>query len=70
MSSAAPDDLRAHTSSLARKIEVIGGVVGGVAEFIDANPRTLRVIFAVAAFLSVGIVAVAYALLWLMLPEA
>ena len=51
------------------KDKVLGGVVGGIAEFIDADPRLLRIIFVVAAILSVGIVAVAYGLLWLMLPK-
>lgn len=59
------------TAKLRRsKDKVLGGVVGGVAEFIDADPKLLRIIFIVAAFLSVGIVAVAYGLLWLMLPKA
>ncbi len=49
---------------------MIAGIVGGVAEYIGANPRRVRLVFALATFFSGGILAIGYLLLWLLLPEA
>lgn len=47
---------------------VLGGVAGGVAEFIGVGKTPTRSIFAVTVPLSIGITAVGYAILWALLP--
>ena len=44
------------------------GVLGGIAEFIGASPRTVRIIFSLATFFSGGILAIGYLLLWWLVP--
>lgn len=46
----------------------VAGVVGGVAEYLNANPTALRWGFVALICLSLGIVLLPYALLWLFLP--
>ena len=60
---------RAAAGRLTRgRSRVLGGVAYGVAEFVGANPRHVRWLFALASLLSLGIGAIVYALLWLLLP--
>ena len=47
---------------------VIAGVAGGVAQFINANPTTVRWGFGVLLIFSGGIFLIPYLLLWLLLP--
>lgn len=47
---------------------VLGGVAGGLADYIDAKPTVVRWVFGVVTVLSGGVFATAYALLWLLLP--
>ena len=63
-----PDTTARLTRS--RSDRVLTGVLGGIAEYVGANPRTVRVVFAVATFLSGGILVVGYLLLWWLLPKA
>ena len=51
-----------------RTDRVLTGVLGGVAAFVGANPKTVRAVFSVATFFSGGILAVGYLLLWWLLP--
>lgn len=53
-----------------RRDRKIAGIVGGVAEYIGANPRWVRLAFALATFFSGGILLIGYLLLWWLLPEA
>ncbi len=52
-----------------RSDRALTGVLGGIAEYIGANPRTVRIAFSVAAFFSGGILVVAYLLLWGLVPK-
>ncbi len=63
-----PDTTRKLTRS--RRDRVLTGVLGGISEYVGANPRTVRVVFAVATFLSGGILLIGYLLLWWLLPKA
>ena len=51
-----------------RQDRVLTGVLGGIAEFVGASPRAVRIIFSVATFLSGGILAIGYVLLWWLMP--
>lgn len=66
-----PSSRRPTTQPLRRsKEKVLGGVAGGIATFINADPRIIRVLFVITAFLSGGIIAGVYVLCWLLLPSA
>jgi phage shock protein PspC (stress-responsive transcriptional regulator) len=47
---------------------VVAGVAAGVAEFVGADPRAVRWLWAITLPLSGGLTAVAYLALWAMLP--
>ncbi len=47
---------------------IIAGVVGGIAEYLQADPTWLRVLFSLSIVLSGGIMIIGYILLWLLLP--
>ncbi|MCL1623442.1 PspC domain-containing protein [Moraxella sp. Tifton1] len=53
---------------------VFGGVLGGVAEYLGWSPMNVRILFFVVIILSAGITlpmaALAYFILWLVMPEA
>ena len=58
-------DKRLRRSTHTRRV---AGVLGGLAEFVDADPFVVRTLFVIATVLSGGIVALGYPLLWLLLP--
>ncbi len=59
-----PPSRRLHRSATDRKI---GGVCGGVAEFLDADPSVIRIIWLVSVlFFGTGLML--YLLLWFILP--
>ncbi len=47
---------------------VIGGVAGGLGEYLDVDPVLLRILF-VVAFLAGGVGIVAYIIAWIIIPE-
>lgn len=47
---------------------MIGGVCGGLGDYLSVDPTVLRVIFVVTLFFG-GAGAVAYLVLWLIIPE-
>ena len=51
-----------------RDNRVAAGVMGGIAEYVDANPRTVRILFALSLPLSGFITLLGYLLLWPLLP--
>jgi phage shock protein C len=50
----------------------IGGVCGGIAEYLDVDPTIIRLVWVILVFLPVPIVpgVVAYFIAWIVLPEA
>ena len=63
-----PSGPKRLTKSHDRKL---GGVAGGLAEYFDADPALIRVLFVVGLFvpgLGLGVV-VAYVLMWFMIPD-
>ena len=47
----------------------IAGVCGGIAEYLDADPTIIRVLYAIATFLSLSIGFWIYILLWILSPK-
>jgi phage shock protein PspC (stress-responsive transcriptional regulator) len=57
-------------NSLQRTQEsLLGGVAGGMAQFIGANPLYVRILFVLALLLSFGMFGIVYLILWLFLPK-
>lgn len=49
---------------------VFAGVCGGIAEFIDWEPRTVRILYALASFFSAAFPGIlVYVILWWVMPE-
>jgi phage shock protein PspC (stress-responsive transcriptional regulator) len=49
---------------------VLGGVAGGVAEYLDADPSIVRIIWAILGIVTGGIFVVLYIVMWIVVPEA
>ena len=47
---------------------VLGGVAGGVAEYLDVDPAIVRVVWALLALLTGGIFFVLYIVMWIVVP--
>ena len=52
-----------------RQDSVLGGVAGGVAEYLDVDPSIVRVIWAVLAIVTGGLFLVLYIVMWIVVPE-
>ncbi|HYM52506.1 MAG TPA: PspC domain-containing protein [Candidatus Dormibacteraeota bacterium] len=52
-----------------RTDSVLGGVAGGVAEYLDADPAIVRIIWAILAIVTGGIFLVLYIVMWIVVPE-
>ena len=48
---------------------VLGGVLGGIAEYMDVDPTIVRVAYAVITVFTVFSGIVLYPILWLIIPE-
>ena len=53
-----------------RTDSLLGGVAGGVAEYLDADPSIVRVIWAILAIVTGGIFVVVYIVMWIVVPDA
>jgi phage shock protein C len=53
---------RSHTDS------VLGGVAGGVAEYLDVDPAIVRVLWALLAIITGGVFFVLYIVMWVVVP--
>jgi len=53
---------RSHTES------VLGGVAGGVAEYLDVDPAIVRVLWALLALITGGIFFILYIVMWIVVP--
>ena len=52
-----------------RKNKVIGGVCGGIAEYLDVDPVVVRLIWAIVTLISMGLGILAYLIAWVIIPE-
>jgi phage shock protein C len=48
---------------------ILGGVAGGVAEYLDIDPSLVRIIWAILAIITGGIFVVLYVVMWIVVPE-
>jgi phage shock protein C len=53
-----------------QKDKVLGGVCGGLAEFLETDPVLIRLVWIVFSLLSLGAGIVAYVLFWIVIPVA
>lgn len=53
-----------------RTDSVLGGVCGGVAEYLDADPSIVRIIWAILGIVTGGVFVVLYIVMWIVVPEA
>jgi phage shock protein C len=52
-----------------RTDSVLGGVAGGVAEYLDVDPSIVRIVWAILAIVTGGIFLVLYIVMWIVVPE-
>ncbi len=50
--------------------KVLGGVAGGVSEYLDVDPSIVRVVWAVLALITGGVFFVLYIVMWIVVPLA
>lgn len=48
---------------------MIGGVCGGIAEYIDTDPTIVRLVWALVTVVSIGVGILAYLIAWIIIPE-
>lgn len=53
-----------------RTNRMIGGVCGGLAEYLRVDPTVVRLAVAVLALITWGVVLIGYLVAWLLMPEA
>ena len=53
-----------------RTESVIGGVCGGVSEYLDVDPSIVRIVWAILGLVTGGIFVVLYVVMWIVVPEA
>jgi len=51
-----------------RRSKVVAGVCGGIAAFVGAPPNAVRALWLLSLLPSLGITALAYPALWVLLP--
>ncbi|MCK5624314.1 PspC domain-containing protein [Candidatus Pacearchaeota archaeon] len=51
------------------KNKMIAGVCSGIAEYLDADPTIVRLIWAIATLISIGAGIIAYLIAWIIVPE-
>ena len=52
-----------------RRDSVLGGVAGGVAEYLDLDPSIVRIIWAILAIVTGGLFLLLYIVMWIVVPE-
>lgn len=52
-----------------RTDSVIGGVAGGVAEYLDLDPSIVRIVWAILVIVTAGVFFVLYLVMWVVVPE-
>ncbi|MFQ5424840.1 MAG: PspC domain-containing protein [Phycisphaerae bacterium] len=59
-----------HALRRSRHNRMIGGVVGGMADFLGIDPTLARVLYVVASILSAGFPGtLVYVICWMVIPE-
>jgi phage shock protein PspC (stress-responsive transcriptional regulator) len=63
------NDIRSRRLTRRRDDRMIAGVCSGVADYLGIDPTVVRLAAVVGAIFSVGAVAVAYLVAWILMPE-
>jgi phage shock protein C len=53
-----------------RTNRMLGGVLGGIAEYSNLDPTIVRLLFVVLALVTGGAALLAYPIVWVIVPEA
>jgi phage shock protein PspC (stress-responsive transcriptional regulator) len=53
-----------------RHDSVLGGVAGGVAEYLDVDPSIVRIIWAILGIVTGGLFVLLYIVMWIVVPES
>ena len=64
----------AHNRNIKRlyrsdKEKIIGGVCGGIAEYFEADPLLVRVLWIILTLFSLGAGIIAYLIAWIIIPK-
>ncbi len=51
------------------KDRMLGGVLGGLAEYLNVDPTILRILYVLLLFASVGFIILAYFVAWILIPR-
>lgn len=51
------------------KERILGGVCGGIGEYLDMDPTVIRLIWIIFTLLSFGIGVIAYFIAWIIVPR-
>jgi phage shock protein C len=52
-----------------KKERMIGGVCGGIAEYVETDPTLIRLLWVFIALFSMGAGLLAYLIAWIIIPE-
>lgn len=52
-----------------RRDKIIGGVCGGIAQYMEVDPVVVRLVWAIATLVSMGMGILAYLIAWVIIPE-
>ena len=52
-----------------RKDRVLGGVCGGIAQYLEVDPVVVRLMWAIGTLISMGVGLLAYIIAWVIIPE-
>jgi phage shock protein C len=52
-----------------RDEKMIGGVCGGLAQYLDVDPTLIRVLWVVVTVMGAGTGLLAYLILWVLIPQ-
>ena len=62
-------DKKAKRLYRSKKEKILGGVLGGIAEYFEIDPVIVRVIFVFLLIASFGAALIAYIIAWIIVPE-
>ncbi|OGI12274.1 PspC domain-containing protein [Candidatus Micrarchaeota archaeon RBG_16_36_9] len=51
------------------KDRVLGGVCGGIGEYLDTDPTVIRLVWVILTLLSFGMGILAYLIAWVIIPK-
>jgi phage shock protein C len=51
------------------KDRILGGVLGGLAEYLNVDPTIIRILYILLLFASVGFIILAYLIGWMLIPR-